>query len=67
MPISKIKMHTYVQAVKDEKARDAEEVVILPVFVGSELAFWTRGKMAGACKCLRVLASRTGVEPVSPP
>jgi len=29
--------------------------------------FWTRGEIVGSYKFFRMLASRTGVEPVSPP
>jgi hypothetical protein len=49
------------QAYEDDSSRYSE---------GGDLVnglFWTRGEMTRSRKGLKVLAPRTGVEPVSPP
>ena len=64
-------MDTYVQAVTDEK-REAQSKVVKMLLPGIRRAvlvnglFWTRGEMVGFHKFFGILASRTGVEPVSP-
>jgi len=68
----KVTMDTYFQAVSDEKRKAQRRLwrCFFQILVGQWLLnglFWTRGKMMGTEKSFRMLASRTGVEPVSPP